>query len=169
MSGDPADLANLRDLALPAPAPWWPPAPGWWIVLAGAVAIAAILLLRALAAYRANAYHRAADRELAALQSALDAGAADYGVVAGQVSQVLKRAALVAFPREAVAPLSGAAWLRFLDQTGGTTAFRNGAGRALTEAVFRQSHRDAAVELRPLVAAARLWLRNHRAPATDRR
>jgi hypothetical protein len=169
MSGDPADLVNLRDLALPPPAAWWPPAPGWWVLLAGIAAIGVILLLRALASYRANAYRRAADRELAALQSALDRGAADYGLAAAQVSQVLKRAALVAFPREVVAPLSGAAWLRFLDQTGGTTAFRNGAGRALTEGIFRQSHRNAPAELGPLVAAARLWLRNHRAPATDRR
>jgi hypothetical protein len=169
VSGDPADLANLRDLALPPPAPWWPPAPGWWILLAGAAAIGAILLLRALATYRANAYRRAADRELAALESTLDAGAADYGLVAAQVSQVLKRAALAAFPREAVAPLSGAAWLQFLDQTGGTTAFRNYAGRVLTEAIFRQSHRAGPAESRPLVAAAREWVRNHRVSVPDRR
>ena len=40
---DPADLSNLRDLALPPEVSLWPPAPGWWIVAAAGVVVAAIL------------------------------------------------------------------------------------------------------------------------------
>src|SRR5262245_1027939 len=113
---DPADLSNLRDLALPAEVALWPPAPGWWVVAAVAVASAAILSVAAVGRHRRNAYRREALRELDRVDP-------------GGISTVLKRAALAAWPREQVAALSGAAWLAFLDRTGRTTAFTQGAGR----------------------------------------
>jgi hypothetical protein len=104
---DPADLSNLRDIAVPPDVAFWPPAPGWWLVGA-AVAVAAGFAVAAAVRHRQrNAYRRAA---LRALETA----------DARDISSLLKRAALAAFPREQVASLNGAAWLAFLDRTGGT-------------------------------------------------
>lgn len=143
---DPADLSNLRDLALPAEVPLWPPAPGWWIVIAAGVASAVILLAMAIARHRRNAYRREALRELAVADSR-------------GISAILKRAALAVWPRERVASLTGPAWLAFLDKTGRTNAFTNGPARQLETLAFGGPVEDE--EAAAVRRAARGWLRNH--------
>jgi hypothetical protein len=137
---DPADLANLRDIAVPPDVSFWPPAPGWWAVGAAVAVAAGLAIAAAVRHWRRNAYRREA---LRALETA---GAHD-------ISGILKRAALAAFPREQVASLNGAAWLAFLDRTGGT-AFADTALLALTYG--GSGDRDA------VVAQARRWLAHHR-------
>jgi len=141
---DPADLSNLRDIVLPPEVALWPPAPGWWIVAAGGAAALAILVGAAVARYRHNAYRRAALRELDKAE-------------ARDISAILKRAALAAWPRAEVASLTGAAWLAFLDRTGRTDAFSRGPGRDLEALAF-----GAAGDRNAVLAAARAWLRGHR-------
>ena len=153
MSSDPSDLSNLHDIVLPAPVSFWPPAPGWWI-LAGAILAALVLLLVKLALrYRANAYRREALRELAQIGAPLDAEKAQA------LSAILKRAALVAFPRADVASLTGAAWSRFLDKTGRMNAFEKGAAAPLPAIALGSapSANDAAIR-----DAARDWIRHHK-------
>ncbi|CAN5498985.1 DUF4381 domain-containing protein [soil metagenome] len=136
---DPADLSNLRDIVVPPAVSFWPPAPGWWLVgaaclVATGVAIAAVVRHR-----RRNAYRREALRELES---------ADVR----DISAILKRAALAAFPREQVASLSGPAWLAFLDRTGGTRF----EGTALASLPYGGSaDRDA------VLAKARHWITHH--------
>ncbi|HXT82451.1 MAG TPA: DUF4381 family protein, partial [Acetobacteraceae bacterium] len=60
MTSDPGDLANLHDLALPAPIAWWPLQFGWWVVAACLLAIVLLLLADGVRRYRRNAYRRAA-------------------------------------------------------------------------------------------------------------
>jgi Domain of unknown function (DUF4381) len=143
---DPASLSNLRDIAMPPDVSLWPPAPGWWILAAGGVAAAAIVVGMAIVRHQRNAYRRAALAELETVE-------------ARDISTVLKRAALVVWPRAEVAPLTGAAWLAFLDRTGRTDAFTSGPGRDLERLAFGGTgNRDA------ILAAARDWVRNHRLP-----
>ena len=146
---DPADLSNLRDLAPPPQVSLWPPAPGWWVVAAVAVASVAILSVAAVARHRRNAYRREALRELDSVDP-------------GGISTILKRAALAAWPREQVAALSGAAWLGFLDRTGRTTAFTQGAGRHIEALAFGGSVDAPSAD--SARAAARDWIRAHRVP-----
>ena len=80
-------------------------------------------VVAAVARYRRNAYRREALRQLDAVDP-------------GGISTVLKRTALAAWPREQVAALTGAAWLAFLDRTGRTTAFTDGAGRHIETLAF---------------------------------
>ena len=141
---DPADLSNLRDIVLPSAVPLWPPAPGWWIVGAVATAALAIATAAALLAWRRNAYRRTA---LAELETADPS----------RFSEILKRSALAAWPREQVAALSGPAWRAFLDRTGRTRAFTVGAGRDLDALTFGGGGDVEAVR-----EAARHWLRRHR-------
>ena len=146
---DPAELSNLRDLALPPEVPLWPPAPGWWIVAAAGVAIAAILSMAAVARYRGSAYRREALRQL----DTVDPGA---------ISTVLKRAALAAWPREQVASLTGTAWLAFLDRTGRTTAFTDGAGRHIETLAFGGAIDGASTDDARI--ASKAWVRAQRIP-----
>jgi hypothetical protein len=146
---DPADLSNLRDLALPPQVPLWPPAPGWWIVAAAGLATAAILALAAVARHRRNAYRREAVRQLDTVDP-------------GGISAILKRTALAAWPREQVAALSGTAWLAFLDRTGRTTAFTDGAGRHIETLAFGGTVDAASAD--SARGAARTWIRAHRLP-----
>jgi hypothetical protein len=141
---DPSDLSNLRDIVVPSAVSWWPPAPGWWMVGAVLVIAAGFALAAAVRHHQRSAYRREA---LQALETAQPA----------DISAILKRAALAAFPREQVASLSGPAWLAFLDRTGGTK-FANTALAALT---YGGSGDKEAV-----VAEARRWLLSHPSPVS---
>jgi hypothetical protein len=100
---DPADLSRLNDIVAPPPVPWWPPAPGWWLLGAALLAVIATLSWAALLHYRRNAYRRAALAEIDAIGKVNDPASA------AALSAVLKRVALVAYPRSDVASLTGLA------------------------------------------------------------
>jgi len=152
MTGDPADLSNLRDIMLPASISYWPPAPGWWIVAATLLAALLILLAKAFALHRRNAYRRQALRELDEI------GPAENVVAAQRISAVLKRAALSAFPRRDVAHLSGVSWLAFLDRTGRTDAFSKGPAHMLPALALGAA---PAADGEAILQAARRWVRHH--------
>jgi hypothetical protein len=152
---DQADLSHLADIAVPSPIAWWPPAPGWWILAVALMVALAILAGEAIRRYRRNAYRRIALAELAAIRPTNDPA----GLMA--ISAVLKRVALVAYPRIEVASLTGAAWLAFLDRTAGTEAFTKGPAAGLDQAAFAAS--EAKTEA--ILAAARRWVTSHRTEA----
>jgi hypothetical protein len=154
-------LAQLRDIHLPDPVSWWPPAPGWWALL--------LCLLMAIAAggwrlHRqriANAYRRLAALELRAAWTALqqDGNRAAYVYC---LSQVLRRAALVAYPPEQVNILHGQAWLTFLDETMNdldAKPFSQGPGQDLLTLPYRPIIGDE--DLEPLHNVALRWLAIH--------
>ena len=152
MIDDPADLSHLADIVVPSPMSWWPPAPGWWILAAAALAASALVAWVAVHRYRQNAYRRAALLELARVGTV----ASPANAVA--VSAVLKRAALVAYPRAEVASLTGVAWLTFLDHTGSTRDFTGGSAAALARIAMGGPSGDGAA----ILAAARRWVKRHR-------
>ena len=83
------------------------------------------------------------------------------------MAELLKRAALTAFPREQVATLTGPAWFAFLDRTGRTAAFSEGRGATLENATY--DSRSAAsldeAQTRELASVVRAWLAHHRVEA----
>ncbi len=162
MNPDPGSLENLRDLAVPAPVAFWPPAPGAWIVLAGLAAMLALVLRDLLKRHRANAYRRAALAELDALAASPqpDARAIE------RVSEVMKRAALAAFPREQVARLSGARWTDFLVESGGGKLDAPAMRRLLCQAYGARG--SGSEDVRRLIGQARIWIAEHRAPVKAR-
>ena len=157
MPPKPQDLLNaLRDIHEPAVPGFWPPAPGWWL-------LAALLLAGALTlawfAWRRRRRQRPIRRALDELERwQVRAAAHPDSDAASELGALLKRAALTRYPRPAVARLSGDAWLAFLDQSGGTDGFSQGAGRALGDLRYaRVLHFDADT----LAALARTWLERH--------
>jgi len=141
MDNEQYSLSNLRDIVVPDAPPFWPPAAGLWVAL-GLVAL--VLLFagwRVYTARRRNAYRRAGLLLLGDAKTAHD------------VSVVMKRVALAAFPREQVASLYGEEWVAFLRETCPRGQF--------PETVTTDT---AAESDRPLVELAGTWIRHHRVP-----
>ncbi len=160
---NPDPLADLRDWHLPDPISWWPPAPGWWL-LAGLVVVGSLLAVYWWRRWhRQGAGTRTALRQLDALRIALatDGDARRFAI---GVSQLLRRLALVRYPREQVAGLSGSAWLLFLDATGGAGGFAQGAGRVLAESAYRDASFDEGFDPEQLSLLVARWIRSQPRP-----
>jgi Domain of unknown function (DUF4381) len=124
-------LRQLRDVHLPQPPGLWPPAPGWWVLLViaivGVVAIAWWMRRRG----RRQRPYRVARVELGRLAASFDAGRIGLHDLAHGTSALLKRVLIARADRKRVAPLTGDAWLGYLDEVNGSPAFTNGAGALL--------------------------------------
>ena len=77
---------------------------------------------------------------------------------ARRVAEIVKRTALVAYPRTRVANLHGSAWAEFLCESAGNDKRINETATDLATAAYR---RDA--DGKTLVSPARRWVRVHRA------
>lgn len=146
---DGLDLVELIDLLeeVPEPPPVaMTPQTSGWIVL-GLVLLAAIVVFARWfwRRWRATAYRRAALRELQLAE--------DDPV---QIASILRRTALVAFPRPEIASLAGEEWLAFLDRSYPGSAFLTGPGRVLATAPYR----GVAPSI-DLARAATDWVRRH--------
>jgi hypothetical protein len=100
---------------------------------------------------------RAALAELAALRARLghDLDARSFTAA---VSQLLRRLALVRYPRDQVAALSGRDWLAFLERSGPGGALAERVGCLLADGQFRDRPAGEA-ELAALAQAAQTWIR----------
>ncbi len=147
-------LDQLHHIVVPDAVPLWPPAAGWW-VLTGLLLTS---LIAGLFAYwrrrKLTLYRREACAELDNLPD-LPAQA-----LAQQVSSILKRAALAAYPddRHRIAGLFGADWIRFLNHTSQRPFFSEDSARILAEDCYRAAPAFGATSLR---AQATKWLKHH--------
>jgi hypothetical protein len=161
MNADPASLANLRDIATPPLPSFWPPAAGVTILATCALAFLALYIAHLAQRALMNAYRRAA---VAEINRICGSQSEDREIVAA-ISAVLKRAALVAYPRAAVASLTGARWASFLEESNP----RLGGGE-LKQLLGRVG--DGALRLQPgdlsrLAEQAKAWARQHRPDSGD--
>ena len=140
-------LDQLAEPQEPVPVSMVPQTAGWVVLAVCLVLLILWLAVRAMRRRRANAYRREA---LALLTEAGDDPTA--------IAMILKRTALVAYPRARVAGLSGDAWVAFLDHTGGTATFGSGPGAALAVAPYSETDRDVP----GLGAVAARWVRRHK-------
>ena len=161
---DPASLDNLHDIVVLAPVPWWPPAPGWYLLgflLLITIVLGVLFLGRR---WHANRYRRAALAELDRLQVLGLDGPRRKGAVR-EISELVKRVALAAWPRNRVATLSGQEWLEFLDSTGHTKVFTDGPGRLLPALAYRPQTADslAQPQIHELIVVVKTWIKKHQA------
>ncbi|MCA0893990.1 DUF4381 domain-containing protein [Microbulbifer agarilyticus] len=138
-------IAQLAPPPVPEAISLWPQTQ-----LAKSLLLMALILVLALAAlayrrYRANAYRRAALR-------ALDTVEGDPA----QIAELLRRTALVAYPRDQVAGLTGSVWLDFLNQHYPGNVFTGAVGETLLQGAYR-----TCPPLPALTSAARDWIRHH--------
>lgn len=152
-------LEKLRDIHLPAPVSWWPLAPGWYLLALILLLLLYVVIRQIKQTRRRNAPKREA---LALLDSYQDA----YRKMGNctrccmKISELLRRVALVYFPREAVAGLKGDQWLNFLTKTSNNIDFI--PLREQLEVLPYQA--KASADLEPLFIAARRWIEQRRKP-----
>lgn len=147
-------LVEMLDLLEPVPEPaqvsLWPQTAGWLVLGVMLLALSAWLIGRWHATRRANAYRRAALAELTAA-----------GDDPARLAAILRRAALVGFPRSRVAGLHGDDWLAFLESCCDGARFTTGTARVVATAPYAPSQPDAAV-----TDQVAHWLRHHRRPSS---
>jgi len=152
-------LAQLRDIHLPAPVSWWPPAPGWWL-LAAALLLSVSGLFWWQRRRRRSRWRRIALGELARLRALLKSHQAQPQTLVGDLSILLRRAALSCFPRAEVAALHGERWLAFLDRIlGAGSSFQSGDGRLLAVAPYLPRPAIDETSLLALFALGERWLK----------
>ncbi|MEJ1972502.1 MAG: DUF4381 domain-containing protein [Lacunisphaera sp.] len=163
MNPDPASLDRLHDIVAPPSVPWWPPAPGWYYVIVLLLVLVLVLAICGLIHRQRNRYRREALAEFARQEKRLGDPAQRVAALA-VLAELLKRAAVTAFPREQVAALTGPVWFSFLDQTGRCTFFSRGEGARLEAAVYDPAGAMQLDEAAARVLAQRVrhWLRHHR-------
>lgn len=154
----PADpLAGLIAAPLPSSIGVWPQTWGSRLVIVVALALLAVSLWRLVSRYRVNAYRRAAARELAVIEQTGGLRGAD---TINAVALLVRRTALVAFPRREIAMLSGPHWLAFLDKSFDDEGFAAGPGAIIGVAPY-DPRRSTAADAMPLIALVRRWIWTH--------
>lgn len=154
-------LAPLIEFPLPAAVPLWPQTLADRVLL---VVVAAGVLAGAwtwLRRRRANRYRREAIAEWHAIDRRR--GIADARPDLVSLESLLRRVALVAFPRAQVAALSGQEWRAFLNRSGGGGSFAGPAAVHLTEAAYRPAEPVAPDEIRAASILVRRWIEDHHA------
>jgi uncharacterized protein DUF4381 len=154
-------LAGLIDIPLPPSVSLWPQTWTSRIVIVMLLAAVIVALWRFIHAWRANRYRREALFELDEIGQRLDTRES-RGERLVELSMLVRRTALAAFPRETVAPLAGPAWLAFLDHSYGGQGFSSEAGRLLVSGPYQRTA-PGQEELRALAALVRQWIRGHHA------
>lgn len=151
-------LVNLKDIHLPPPVSFWPPAPGWWIL---AVLLISSLFIGGVLFYRQHKKRKPKTKALRILKDLqiLYQNSKDEVVSLRNLSNLLRRTALTFYDNDEVASLQGSSWLEFLDKTGKTKEFSQGAGKVLGNEVFQQKVNPDMNALFPLV---KKWISSSR-------
>jgi hypothetical protein len=151
-------LNQLRDIHVPDPIGWWPPAPGW-IILTVLVMIALGFITRRVIRHLLN--QRSKRKALRVLQQYRQ----DYlkhhnsPLTCACLSELLKRVALIYYPRTQVASLQGQAWIDFLTRTARGLDF-NTVRTLLIEVPYLPPHQHATLhpDAQPLIVLTQSWI-----------
>ena len=147
---------GLKELPLPDAPDLFPLAPGWYVVMFVALLALVYLTWRAWDRYRQNQYRRDA---VTALNDVRNNRART-----SEISFILRRTALLAFPRRQVAGLRGQDWVGWLNDTAGRELFAETDGDLLDQLTYSSNTQgldDAAVDR--LLKASSDWARQHHA------
>lgn len=151
-------LNDLADIHLPNGVSWWPLAPGWWMLLALIVIIAVVILLW-LRKHKRNHYRLLAQHELNGVlaQYQEHKSTATY---LQHLSQLLRRTAMMAYPRTFNNSIKGEDWLNWLDMhcNAYQDSFSQGAGRALLIGPYQKTPQADITALHQLSLH---WIKHH--------
>ncbi len=148
-------LDLLHDIVRPDPVAWTPQTIGWAIVGVWLLVVILLSSWNRIQKWHRNRYRRDALAMLKEIGAHADASSS---AVAGQVALLIKRTALVAYPRAEVASLYGSEWAAFLRQSAGNDPVVEKAAGDLATAAYRVN-----VDGGKLIEPARRWIRVHRA------
>ena len=154
-----AELAGLRDIQLPKPIEWWSLASGWYVLIGLSVLVIGILMYFLNRHYKKGHSKREALRLLALYNEEYKRDG-NSQLMSIKISELLRRVALVYFPREQVASLQGEAWLVFLNKTAKKIRF-NEVSDSLLNLPYQPARK---VELKPLFRCAKMWIKQRGQP-----
>jgi len=143
-----APLDKLHDFYQPPAPAWTPQTVGWYVLFVVTGLLVIWVVVHQTRKWFANRYRRAALRELDLLP-------------VNEFSGLLKRTALEAWPRERVASLSGAEWLRFLNEAAGDETFHCPPANRIEELALQPATLSNEDE-HALREVAATWIRRHR-------
>jgi hypothetical protein len=141
------DLSGLHDFVQPPSPSWMPQTIGWYVLFALLAALILFFTAGAIRHWWKNRYRREALRELQTAPLT-------------QLSEILKRTALLTWPRAKVASLTGKSWLDFLAGSSGIADFQSAPGdRIETSALSNTSlNQNDQQRLRQLASD---WVKKH--------
>jgi Domain of unknown function (DUF4381) len=154
-----ASITQLKDIPLPPPVSYSPQTAGWWVL--GAIVLAVLLWIafRQWRTWRRNRYRRAAQAELDAIAHAV-ADPRQRAQALTALPALVKRTVLAWAPRQAVAPMTGEAWLAYLDRTLAGENFSRGPGRHLETLAYGDGN-IRADDFAALMTLLHRWIDNH--------
>jgi hypothetical protein len=154
-----AGTTVLRDIHGLDAISWWPLAPGWWY-LAGLVCLLLLIIgLRYWLIYNAGwlGWRGDARRQLRQLKKAL--ASEDTHTVAGRLSELLRRIAMVRSGRQQAAGLTGDTWLHWLAEHDNTAFDWEQQGQILLTAPYMPPTMSVErKQLLTLIRAATRWI-----------
>jgi len=151
-------LGDFVEVVSPEAVSWWPQTVGWKIL---GLALCALLLFGAgkcLLHWWHNRYRREALARLRGL-----ANRVALGLTTSDINQLLKLTALVPFPREQVASLSGQEWVEFLNGQCAVAPFSPEQQSLLAVGTYQSAVLDES-RGRALLGACATWVSEHRDP-----
>jgi hypothetical protein len=156
------ELAQLKDIHLPEAISWWPLAPGWYGLM---LLIVCLVISLVYMAHKRAMYSRPKKQALALLATYKQAYERDCNaqLTSARISELLKRVALVYYPRAEVAGLQGMSWVDFLNTTSKKLDFKPIANMLL-ESPFKLGE---TVQLNPLISKAELWIKQRKKPCSN--
>jgi len=155
-------LAQLKDIHLPKPIGAWPLAYGWYglmlLVFLSAIGVSYFIFKR-----RKYARPKKQALELLSTYKQHYEKEKNTQVTSARISELLRRVALVYFPRKEVASLHGEAWIHFLNQTSKKVDFKPVQGMLL-DSPFKTSEK---IDLQPLILRAEQWIKQRGGPCLN--
>ena len=143
----------LPPLQLPPAISWWPLAPGWWLLMALAITVISVTIWWLYRRYQSNRDKRAAKQALSNVLAQWQADHNDAQLLQ-QLNTVLKRLCRHRAPH--ALPLSGEAWVAFLNQN--KPLFTDHNARALSDYVYCPPQQIGHVEAASLVKQCQRWV-----------
>lgn len=158
----PDALAQLKDIHLPEPIGWWPLAPGWYVLMA----ILLVIVIGFIYLDHKRRLHARAKNQalkLLAVYKQQYEQENNTQATSARISELLRRVALVYFPRSEVASIHGDDWIQFLNKTSKGIDFKP-VQSMLLESPFKRSE---TLNLKPLFTRSEQWIKQRRVPCSN--
>ncbi|MDI1352526.1 MAG: DUF4381 domain-containing protein [bacterium] len=155
-------LTQLHDIHLPPSIGWWPLAPGWYALLLG---LTITVIVAVYFVYKKHLNALAKKQALLLLHAYSVQYEKDHNgqLASARISELLKRVALVYYPRQSVASICGDEWIDFLNQTGKGVDFK-----AVKSMLLDSPFKPAAAEpIKPLIVQAHIWIKQRGKPCLN--
>jgi len=161
-------LDQLNPIIQPEAVTMWPELlPGWMVVIALLMVGLTLVTFHVIGRHNKNQYRREGLAELEEVVQISSQHTLDDVMRIRIISRLLKRVALVAYPRQNVASLTGSEWSAFLDRTSGRKGFPESSSALMRAASYQSvDNLDEAIPsdgLDRLIEDARNWIGNHHA------